>query len=296
MFKLPDNVVLINEKSVYTYSELKEMFPDSKLLCVCDFYVQGAEDGNISDEGITYDGVLNIDHHAPIEQMYKQISSTTLAIDYVKEHGILPSDHKIIINHTDCDAVLSSMIMTGALEPLEIYNDAAIAADHTGVENDISDLLQALQETRDLPFIMENLCHLQDDEKIDTKAEMLLEDRMESREEVKQLVKDGAFSEYNGIYYIGRDEKIESELVPEFLPDAKLVVLASPMPPDSEREWEIKVRLGKNTRDINLKKLNLPDFGCRFNAGSTMRLGGTDIELEEYVRRVYSEISRVYGA
>ena len=293
MFRLPDNVVLIDEKSVYTYSELKEMFPESKL-CICDFYVQGAENGKISDEGIRYEDVLNIDHHAPIKEMYKQISSTTLAIDYVKEHGILPSDHKIIINHTDCDAVLSSMIMTGVLEPLEIYNDAAIAADHTGVENDISDLLQALQETRDLPYIMENLCHLQDDEKIDTKAEMLLENRYESREEVKQLVDTGAFSEYNGIYYIDRDEKIESELVPEYLPDAKLVVLASPMPAGSKKKWEIKVRLGKMAGEINLKKLNLPDFGCRFNAGSTMRLGGTDIELEEYVKLIYKELKRVY--
>ncbi len=295
MFKHPDNVVLIDEKSVYTYSELKDRFPDSKL-CICDFYVQGAENGELSDEGITYEDVLNIDHHAPIEQMYKQISSTTLAIDYVKKNGILPSDHKIIINHTDCDAVLSSMIMTGVLEPLEIYNDAAIAADHTGAENDISDLLQALQETRKLPLIMENLYHLQNDEQIDTKAELLLEDRKESREKVKRLVNAGAFLEYNGIYYVGLDEKIESELVPEYLPDAKLVVLASPMPEGSEKKWEIKVRLGQKAGHIILSELNLPDFGCRFNAGSTMRLGGTDIELEEYVKIIYKELKIVYGS
>ncbi|NOQ56166.1 MAG: hypothetical protein GQ477_05175, partial [Nanohaloarchaea archaeon] len=248
MFRLPDNIELIDEKSVYTYSELKEKFQDSKL-CICDFYVQGAEDGELSDEGITYEDVLNIDHHAPIEQMHKHISSTTLAIDYVRKYGILSSYHKIIINHTDCDAVLSSMIMTGVLEPSDKYNTAAIAADHTGRENKISDLLQALQETRDLPFIMENLYHILNDEKIETKAEILLEDRKKSRKKVKQLVDAGAFSEYNDIYYIKLEEKIESELVPEYLPDAKLVILASPMPAGSEKKWEIKVRLGKNTRD-----------------------------------------------
>ncbi|MBW6462050.1 MAG: hypothetical protein K0B07_03315 [DPANN group archaeon] len=293
MFKVPDNVILIDEKSVYTYSELKEMFPDSKL-CICDFYLQGTEKGEFSKEGITYEDVLNIDHHAPIKQMYKNISSTTIAIDYVKKYGVISSDYMIIINHTDCDAVLSSMIMTGVLEPREIYNFAAISADHTGAENEIADILQALQETRDLPFIMENLYYNLNDEPIDTKAEILLEDRKESREEVQRLVDDGAFSEQNGIYYITLDEKIESELVPEYLPDAKLIVMASPMSAGSKRKWEIKVRLGKMAGDIILRDLNIPNFGCRWNAGSTDRNGGTDVEPEEFVKIVYSEILRVY--
>jgi hypothetical protein len=72
----------------------------------------------------------------------------TLAIQHVTNVGVPTC--AVVINHTDCDSVLSSGTASGHLEPLKEYGVAAIAADHTGEENDIADLLQALDERRDL--------------------------------------------------------------------------------------------------------------------------------------------------
>ena len=80
--------------------------------------------------------------------MRKHISSTTLANKYVTERGPLNNSYAVIINHTDTDSILSSLIMSGKLKPHDEFDMAAIAADHTGKENIISDLLQALEDDR----------------------------------------------------------------------------------------------------------------------------------------------------
>lgn len=51
---------------------------------------------------------------------------------YVKEEGIASPADCVVINHTDCDSVLSSAIIRGILPPEKRFGDAAIAADHTG--------------------------------------------------------------------------------------------------------------------------------------------------------------------
>jgi len=226
--------------------------------------------------------------------MCTHISSTTIAIDYVKKYGPLPEDCKILINHTDCDAILSMLIMSGVLEPEDRYNEAAIAADHTGDENDIADLLQAMQKEKDISFSIRNLDALLNDGLLDEKAEMMLEIRKGERAKIKKLVDDGKFSYQDGIAYIKLDEKIESGLIPKYVPDAKIIMMARPMPEGNAKEWSIHLRLGNEAGEIRLDMLNLPDFGCRWNAGSTKRYGGTDIEPEEFLKILIDEVNRVY--
>ena len=43
----PKNVLLFEEKSIITASELKQKY--SGKLCVCDFYVQNSEKGELKD-------------------------------------------------------------------------------------------------------------------------------------------------------------------------------------------------------------------------------------------------------
>ncbi len=294
MLHLPGNVELIDEKSFYTPYGLKRRFNYSKL-CTCDFYIRGTEKGDVAPYGaICYEDILNIDHHAPLDWMCRHISSTTIAIDYVKKYGPLPEDCKVLINHTDCDAILSMLIMTGVLEPEDMYNEAAIAADHTGDENDIADLLQAMQKEKDISFSIRNLDALLNGRAIDDEALRLLDKRKDERKKIKKLVDDGKFSYQDSITYIKLDEKIESGLIPKYVPDAKVIIMARPMPEGSAKEWSIHLRLGNEAGEIRLDMLNLPDFGCRWNAGSTKRYGGTDVSPEKFLEIAIEEVNRVY--
>lgn len=293
--KLKKKIFLIEEKAEITPQEIKRMFPNDKI-AICDFYLKGAENGLITENNILYEEILNFDHHAPIQQMKKYISSTNFAIDYVRKNGILSKDYKIIINHTDCDSVLSSLILMGLLPPNKSFGEAAIAADHTGEENQIADLLQAIQEKRDFEFSFRNLKLLLRGNPIDSEAQKLLEKRKKDREKIKSLIEKNKFQYIplkggKNIAWIILDEKIDGALAPSLLPNSLIIILASLMPEGFSKKWEIKVRLGLNAKKgLNLNQLNLPDFGGRWNAGSTKRYGGTDIEPTEFVKIIKERI------
>ncbi len=278
-----NNVTLMEERSLITSSELKELFPNKKL-CICDFPLKGCEEGIIDEESIVFHDILIIDHHAPILRNYRKICSTSLAIQYVKKNDPLPQEQIICINHTDCDSILSMLIMRGILPPEDKYGEAAIAADHMGQENKIADLLQGLQKVNDVSLSVRNLFALLRGNPLDEKAEQLLRGRLADREKIKRLVEMNKFKQYDEITYCILDKKVDAALAPNFLPEAKVILLASPMPPESPKKWEIKVRLGIKIKDIYLNELGLPDYGGRWNAGSTKRDGGTNIEPEEFLR------------
>ncbi len=280
---------LLELSTARTPKELRDMYPDKKL-CVCDFYVKGSEKGNIREYGIEHEGILIIDHHSRIEEMKKDVSSAVLAKNYAEAKEEPPKDHTILINHTDCDSMLSMLIMAGLLPPEQRYAQAAIAADHTGQENTIADLLQAIQKKRDVLFSTENLEALLEGKNLTPEAEHMLEERREERKIVKELAENGSFSRYNSIAYAILDRKIDTALLPSQLHDAKVIMTASPMPPGSKERWEIKTRLGKGVGGIYLNELGLPDWGGRWNAGSTKRHGGTGIEPEEYVRILHKKM------
>ena len=277
------NIFLVEKKSENTVSELKDRFP-SKKICVCDFYVSGSEDGEIDENGVTnYCDLLIVDHHIPDRYyMSWKISSTVIANRFVSKNGPLTDEYVIVVNHTDTDSILSSLIMSGKLEPdTEHYDQAAIAADHTGKENVISDLLQSFEDDRSLKTSIEMLFKI-------------LEKRLWVRKEMKRRIANNEFEMNDGIALITIDQKIDACLLVDALPAAEAIVVVSPMPEGSRGKWRIRVRLGIGnlSEAIELNKLNLPDTGGRWNAVSTSRNGGTNIEPEKYLGRVRYEIKQ----
>ncbi|MBU1101998.1 MAG: hypothetical protein KKA84_16500 [Bacteroidetes bacterium] len=272
------NICLIGKKPDNHPEDLKQLFPNDKI-CVCDFYVSGSEAGDLDKNNVTtYDDILIIDHHMPVPQMMRDITSTEIACNYVNEHGALTENYLIIINHTDTDSILSASIMAGLIPPHEIFIEAARAADHSGEENVLSDLLQSLEDDRNL----------------EDSIDMLLKvwsQRISKRSQLKNLVSSGKVQWLDDIAFIEVPEKIDSALLPSLLPDAKAFLIASKMPEDSEKKWRIRIRLGSQTKGISLNELELPDFGGRWNAGSTARDGGTDIEPQTYVEILHKAIN-----
>lgn len=284
--KLP--IELLPEKSQYSIEELREIIPEYPIV-VCDFYIDEIEKGEELSTGYKVGDVTNIDHHAPGEHMAKRISSANLAIKYVEENGTVVPPIHVVVNHADCDSVLSSSIMRGIL-PLDArFGDAAIAADHTGAPNEIADLLQALQEKRDLSFSLRNLEKLLGNQKIEDEAQQLLEKRLNDRNRVKEIIESGKFENIDSVYFTSVQDKFDAGMLPALLPEAEVIIVGSPMK-DNPNLWEIKVRLGTKAKDgLALNTLNLPHFGGRWNAGSTKRSGGTILTPAEYAKHI-SEI------
>lgn len=279
-------IILIEERKLNTVTYIKKRFPGEKL-CVCDFHLKDCEKGKQKPHGIEYKNILLIDHHAPLKRMAKKVSSTNLAIAYVKKYGHLPEDYTILINHTDCDSILSSHIMRGLLKPLEKFGNAAIAADHTGAKNKIADLLQALDSQRNISLSIKNLQLLLENKSLQKKVMKLVQKREKERAKIKELVKKKKFIFHKSVAFAILNKKVDAALIPPFLPKAKVIFIAVK---SKFGKWIIKIRLGKNAKNIRLNKLKLPDFGGRWNAGSTKRGGGTPVEPEAYAKIIAKKI------
>ena len=270
-----ENIYLIEKKSSNTPSELKEAFPGKKVF-ICDFYIEDSENGKIDENGVTdYCDLFIVDHHAPISYMKKHISSAVIASRYVSANGPLDDEYVIVVNHTDTDSLLSVLLMSGKIDPNSEYEQAAIAADHTGEANIISDLLQSSEDGRELKKSIELLLIMVKDPKM-VKDLGIMKERLLIRSELKELVP--TFTVNNGIAFKIMDKKIDAGLLPALFPNVKAIMVASPMP---DRKWRIRVRLGKLGKNIELNKLNLPDTGGRWNAISTSRHGGTNTKPED---------------
>lgn len=271
------NIYLIEKKQGNTVRELKDTFSDRKI-SVCDFYVEDSEHGEIEKSGaMSFEGLLIIDHHAALPEMMRHVSSTTFAIQYVMEHGPLDESYAVVINHTDTDSILSALIMNGSLEPRPEYHASAVAADHTGEENVISDFLQALEKDKRLQKSVELL-------------QKILERRLWLRQELKASADNREFKMDGGIAYKMLEKPIDDAgLLPWLFPKAEAIIVAWAMP-EGNGKWGIKTRLGVNTEGLALNEMGLPDTGGRWDAVSTTRHGGTDTPPEEYVKMVKEKI------
>ena len=265
---------------------LTDFVDKEKPFCICDFYLEGCEKGVVHPDHIKYEGILNIDHHAPRPEFKKYISSTNMAISYVKKNGT--PNIPIIINHTDCDSILSSHIMNGYFAPEDIWGEAAIAADHTGIQNDIADLLQATQEVNDWRYSCQELLRLLEGNPYEPRTQQLLQKRQDERNQAKMLVP--SFKYDGNIAYCSLDTRVDSAFLPPELPNAQVILLGIPM---SNGKLEVKVRLGLHAQNIDLNALNLPDFGGRWNAGSTKRVGGTNYTLTEYAALMKEKVDKL---
>ncbi|HEU5039991.1 MAG TPA: hypothetical protein VFT84_04160 [Gemmatimonadales bacterium] len=273
--------------------------PDGTIVA-CDFHVQNIHLlGEPIESGFRLGRLLNIDHHAPVPRMRRRISSAGLAIEHVRRHGPAGGDTLVVINHTDCDSVLSSAIVLGLLPPESGYAEAAIAADHTGEANPVADLLQALEHERDFTMSLRNLLLTGAGAPMEAAASALLGERLRRRERAAGLVAGGAFTRFGGVQMAVLGEETDGELFPGLLPDARLVMLA--IPGAEAGTWKVKLRLGRAAPDgLTLPALGIeefdPRYGGRWNAGSNRRGGGTTISPDRYAALVAERLERVLGA
>lgn len=262
-------------------------------LYACDFGVDGAEIFTPQPWGYEQGRIINIDHHADTPVMRRRVSSTNLALSRVEAHGIASTGETVVINHTDCDSVLSAALLCGDLEPTDELGVAAIAADHTGDENAIADLLQALDKRRDYGYSLDNLRRLLKGQTLDADAQTDLDKRSAQRQSAAELVASGGFVQREGVAYAVTAQPIFGELLPPLLPDARLILLFSPRPGD-ETKWNCKTRIGNAApADFPMSRLIKAvdaGYGGRWNAGSNTRSGGSAVPPEIYVELVIEQV------
>ncbi len=264
-------ITLTSTKSVNTIEEIGSGI-------FCDFYVQGIEAQGVDIAGgYKYGDVVNIDHHAPTERMARVISSTPLALEYLSHYKVADGQ-RVVINHTDADSVLSSGIIAGVLAPEERFATAAIAGDHTGEENKIADLLQPLASFKDLVFSFRNLELLLNGEALEPEAEKAFARRRDDRKTCEALAND--FTYWGRVCFLEGLQFSEVELFLPFFPKAEILLIHYPAKVAGN---EIRVRLGPAApRSLWLNKLNLPNFGGRWNAGSSRRMEKTHLTARQY--------------
>ncbi len=278
---------LIPSATSHTRAELRSLFRDGRLY-VCDFYLDDIETEHEIKGGYyssDYD-IVNIDHHAPHDRMYRHISSGNLACEYVR-YGTTRKEDRVIINHTDCDSVLSSLIMRGHLPPLPLFEEAVIAADHTGKVNPIADLLQALDVKKDLAYSARNLGLLLMERPLDQSAQALLNKRERGREETRAALLDGDALKVDGqVALVHLTDNMRNEFMPTLLPEAAVIMTYEEI--KGSGRWACRLRLGQNAPDgFTLNSLHInenidPNYGGRWNAGANKRGGGTNIPIAEY--------------
>lgn len=282
-------VELLKERKFITKEEIEEKFKGEKVL-VCDVYVKDIEnhrEGEYFRDGNLY----SIDHHAPLKEFQQKISSANIAIEYVKKYGSIAKDFRVVTNHTDADSVLACLIMRGVLPPDERFAKAAIAADHTGEENEIADVLQAIQYERDIELAVRNLQLLLDGKPLEKRAAELLKERNEDRIKAEKMVGDEKIEKSGCVCYVELDKKIDPNFFIPLVPDAVIIMTFSKHKDFPDR-LEARVRLGEAGLEKGVSLLTIgiesidQNWGGRWNAGSDKRGGGTNLSCEEYAYKL----------
>jgi len=292
---LPLPIDLLPVSRAGTLDDLLARYPSGEIFA-CDFYITGAELGTDVPGGYRLGPrVLNIDHHAPTARMTREISATNLALDWRAANANTESRQAaeqvvVVINHTDCDSILSSGIASCRLDALPEYGRAALAADHTGEENEIADALQALEPCRDLELSFVTLRMVEMGLTLPEQAREALARWRHKRECAAHYVAQGTVTS-DGLMAFGIvDRETDGIFFPPLLPDAALILLAVPRPNASGR-WTMKLRLGARApegftiHDLHMTEFD-PAYGGRWNAGSNARAGGTTIPPERYAEEV----------
>jgi hypothetical protein len=292
-------------RSAISVEELEQHCPGDGVIYACDFYVTGAEGWTPEAGGLRSGRILNVDHHAPLARMDYPVTSTRLAVEHVRAAGVAEPGSWVVVNHTDCDSVLSSGIMLGVIPADEWFVGASTSADHTGEPNEIADLLQALDGARvgdrtveQYAESMRNLQLLLDRLPLERAAVAAVESRERKRAEVGALVeraelRDGlAFAHYEG--------EIDGALFSTHFEEAVVIMLAVP-DTRAPGSWVMKLRRGRGApRGFSLHELNVAEwdvkYGGRANAGSNKRGGGTTMPPEDYAKRLRSRLRELLDA
>jgi hypothetical protein len=296
-FALPFPIDLLPVSRAGNLDDLLARYPDVEIFA-CDFYIAGAELGVDVPGGYRLGRrVLNIDHHAPTARMSRQVSITNLALEWRAANAGYPAESRqasdegvVVINHTDCDSILSSGIVSGRLDALPEYGRAALAADHTGEATELADALQALEPWRDVALSFATLRALETGAPLPEQAREALARWRHKRECAARYVAQGTVAS-DGLLAFGiLDREIDGIFFPPLLPDAALILLAVPRPNDTGT-WTMKLRLGSSApegftiHDLHMTEFD-PAYGGRWNAGSNARASGTTIPPARYAEEV----------
>jgi len=271
---------------------------DGDCLIVADSYVDSAETWRATSWGWQMERhqrpIHNVDHHAPVQRMRCAISSGILAMNFVAEHPAT-SGGVVVINHCDCDSIVSAAILSGRAEASDDLGQAVIAADHTGEPNRIADALQPLESLRDLDLSLHALDQLLSGQPLPGSVQKLYDARLEERSFwEKEIAKKDVVKWVGPVALLVSEKRIPAELLTSVLPDAAVIVTAKPL--DSQK-WVMKVRLGRVGMDamklsLNTLKIELFDraFGGRWNAGSNNRGGGTHLSPLDYAVKLANAV------
>jgi hypothetical protein len=288
-------IVIVEHQQVFT-PEMIELLGTEHIIA-CDFYVSGAETAEPVPGGFSFGRVLNIDHHADKPSMKRFVSSTNLALDRIRELGVDAPSSTVVISHADCDSVLSAGIVSGHLDPDLSLGMAAIAADHTGEENVVADLLQELDnlgaiaklnpadQQTELLYRFDAVKRLIEDgeDSLDDRALTAIVERRRKRNAAAAFSENG-LSHSGGLAFGLPTEKLDGEFFPSLVPDAVAILL---MTKGRSSHWHARIRLGLSAPEgFDLNSIGIaefdPNFGGRWNAGSNARNGGTRMSPSQY--------------
>lgn len=290
-------IELIPLSQFITIEELMR-YTNGKPVVVADAYVEQAEQWELKSWGWSTQNngikIDNVDHHAPAKCMQRLVSSGNLAIEFITARGPL-MDGTVLINHCDCDSIVAAAVLSGRVKPTPEFGEAVLAADHTGIPNTIADALQSLESLRNLDLSLDVLSRLVDGRRLPMTAQKMFDERMAQRLFwQRQLEQSSSVIWLDKVALIVSNEMVPLEMVTSYLPDAKIIVSASPR---DDGRWRVKARLGLAARDFTLNELELysfdPAFGGRWNAGSNNRGGGTVLPPEVYASEVAQALRHI---
>ena len=135
---------------------------------------------------------------------------------------------------------------------------------------------------------------------LDAFVEEAVAERKTSRDRAARLVAEGRFEIAQGVFLTRLEVPTEGELFLPLLPDAVVVMTASPYQ-NREDRWQVKIRLGLAApTGLSLHDLGIPAwdeaYGGRWNAGSNHRGGGTALSPEEYCVRLAKAVTDTLSA
>ena len=123
-------------------------------------------------------------------------------------------------------------------------------------------------------------------------ATKLFNQRAMGREITAKSVESGKAIYKEGVLTVVRMcPEMRNEFLPALLPKAVVILTTEVMKSNPDR-WVARFRLGEGAPEgFTLKSLEIdknidPAFGGRWNAGSNSRGGGTNVPLEEYVKKL----------
>lgn len=261
---------------------------------VCDFPLPEAKEGQAMPWGYKLPGFDLVDHHAPDPRWYQHVTSTSLAVEYIRHRG--PAD-RVILNHTDCDSILAALILRGLLPPEDRFVEASMAADHTGEPNEIADLLQAIEHERSIAFSVAALTNWLETGHLPERVRELVAQRQQDRLYAERVALTSRF--FGKIAVMQGEQNMDSILISRLSESPWLVIYCYPLlSGESSPKICLKVRLGQGApsgltlHDLNLSQ-HISGYGGRWNAGSNFRRGGTEQSLEDILLVLNQALDRI---